>query len=157
MWPRMVPYGARGIGGVIKRFAPNSRFDPVRRLAPFSATSSPMDKPGRFGYLHTSLCTLSHSVVLSGVKISTRLQSPAISRNLSRRDCVELTGDRGRSQSRPRTAQPSGGACRVRYGDIQNDRNRPQATIWPSMAPRGARADFGSAVRLAPSRPRYLG
>ena len=70
MWSRMVPNGAQGIGGVIERFAPNSRFDPVRRLAPFSATSSPLDKPGRFGYLHTSLSTLSHSDVLSGVEIA---------------------------------------------------------------------------------------
>ena len=75
MWPRMVPYGAWGIGGVIKRFAPNSRFDPVRRMAPFSATSSPMDDPGRFGHLHTSLCTLHHSDARSGVEI-------AISRDL---------------------------------------------------------------------------
>ena len=75
MWPRTVPDGAWGISGVIERFAPKSRFDPVRRLAPFSATSSPMDDPGRFGYLHTSLPTLSYADVLSGVEI-------AISRNL---------------------------------------------------------------------------
>ena len=41
---------------------------PVRRLAPFSATSSPRDKPGRFGYLHTSLCALSHADVQSEVE-----------------------------------------------------------------------------------------
>ena len=70
MWPRMVPNDAQGIGGVIERFAPNSRLDPVRRLAPFSATSSPMDDPGRFGYLHTSLSTLSRPNVLSGVEIA---------------------------------------------------------------------------------------
>ena len=75
MWPRMVPYGAWGISGVIERLAPKSRFDPMRRLAPFSATAPPMDDPGRFGYLHTSLSTLSRSDVLSGVEI-------AISRDL---------------------------------------------------------------------------
>ena len=33
----------------------------MRVLVPFSATSSPMDDPGRFGYLQTSLFTLSYS------------------------------------------------------------------------------------------------
>ena len=101
MWPRMVPFGAWGIGGVIERFAPNSRFDPMRRLAPFSATSSPMDKPGRFGYLHTSLSTLIHSDVLSGVEIAISRnlpQSPAISRvELDAISPTELAGDCGRS------------------------------------------------------------
>ena len=75
MWSRMVPNGAGGIGGVIERFAPNSRSDSMRRLAPFSTTSSPLDDPGRFGYLHTSLSTQSYSDVLSKVEI-------AISRDL---------------------------------------------------------------------------
>ena len=73
-------FSARFPGVVRKSYYKNGAFMhfsryPVRRLAPFSATSSPMDKPGRFGYLHTSLCALSHSDVLSGVKI-------AISRDL---------------------------------------------------------------------------
>ena len=56
---------------------------PVRRMAPFSATSSPLDDPGRFGYLHTSLSTLSHSDVLSGVEV-------AISRNLPQSRLLRL-------------------------------------------------------------------
>ena len=54
---------------------PGASRSAMRHLAPFSAKSSPLDDPGRFGYLHTSLSALSHSDVLSGLEI-------AISRNL---------------------------------------------------------------------------
>ena len=63
---------------VIKQCEPQrSRSDPVRRIAPSSTTSSPMDDPGRFGYLQTSLSTLSYSEAVSEVEI-------AISRELAR-------------------------------------------------------------------------
>ena len=42
----------------------------MRRLAPFSAKSSPRDKPGRFGYLQASLFTLSYSDTVPEVKIA---------------------------------------------------------------------------------------
>ena len=49
--------------------------DRARRTSPCSATSSPMEDPGRFGYLHTSLSALSQPDALSGLDI-------AISRDL---------------------------------------------------------------------------
>ena len=75
MWPRMVPYGACGQIGCLVQIARLPHRYPVRRLAQFSATSSPMDKPGRFGYVHASLSTLSYADVQSEVEI-------AISRDL---------------------------------------------------------------------------
>ena len=91
MWPRMVPDGARGQIGCLVQIARLPLRYPVRRLAPFSTTSSPRDKPGRFGYLHTSLSTLSHSDALSGVKI-------AISRDLPQSQQARLRRAHWRSR-----------------------------------------------------------
>ena len=63
-------------------------------MSPFTATSSLIDNPGRFGYLHTSLSTLSKSNVASGVDV----QSPAISLELDVISHTEIGGDRVRSQ-----------------------------------------------------------
>ena len=79
----MVPIGAWGQIGFLVQIARFPHRYPVRRLAPFSATSSPLDKPGRFGYLHTSLSALHHSDALSWVKI-------AISRDLPQSRLLRL-------------------------------------------------------------------
>ena len=42
----------------------------MRHMAPFSTISSPLDNPGRFGYLNTSLSTLRHSDAVSEVDIA---------------------------------------------------------------------------------------
>ena len=42
----------------------------MRYTALFSTTSSALDDSGRFGYLHTSLATLSHSDAVSEVEIA---------------------------------------------------------------------------------------
>ena len=76
MWPRMVPDGARGQIGCLVQIARLPLRYPVRRLAPFSTTSSPRDKPGRFGYLHTSLSTLSQPDALSGLEIAISCDLP---------------------------------------------------------------------------------
>ena len=70
-----------------------------------------------------------------------RLRSPAISRNLSRRDCVELTGDRGRSQSRPRTHR----ASEWLSVEIEAFRypKRPGSSIGDDVAENGAKRRMG--------------
>ena len=42
----------------------------MRHKASFSAISSPMDDPGRFGYLHPSLSTLRNSDSVSELEIA---------------------------------------------------------------------------------------
>ena len=66
----MVAYGAQASSGVIEQCEPQSRFEPMRRMSPFSAISSPMDDPGHYVYLYTSLSTFSNSDAVSEVEIA---------------------------------------------------------------------------------------
>ena len=59
-----------------RRRADLTPLGPMRRMAPYSTRSSPLDDPDRFGYLHTSLSTPSHSDAVSEV-------DKAISRELA--------------------------------------------------------------------------
>ena len=106
---------------------------PIRHMSPFSITSSPMDDPGRYGYLQTSLSTLSNSEPVSGVEIAI-----VSSRNLNHRDSVELIWDIARSYSRLLTQVLSCWAWRVKSVDSHNAQDHPQATIWSRAATYGA-------------------
>ena len=98
--------------------APRSRNQPARCAAPYSATSSPVDDPGRFGYLHASLSTLSNSDLLSGVEIAISRDLPqsqqARLRRAHGRSCVRVTRlNNGRNDAFPRV-----GVCRGMAGDV---------------------------------------
>ena len=52
-WARMVPCGERQISAFSARIAQLPYWDLMRRMPPFSATSSPLDDQDRLGYLNT--------------------------------------------------------------------------------------------------------
>ena len=62
----------------------------MRRMPPFSATSSPLDDPGRLGYLHTFLSTLSNSDAVSEVDSEILRELAQSQCNLPYRDCASL-------------------------------------------------------------------
>ena len=60
----------------------------VCRMPLYLVISSPTDEPARFGYLHTSLSTLSHSDSVSGSEIAISRELAQSQYDLEPRDCA---------------------------------------------------------------------
>ena len=133
----MVPNGAQGQIGCLVQVARLPHRYPMRRLAPFSATSSPMDKPGRFGYLHTSFSTLSHSDVLSGVEIT-------ISRDLLQSQQARLRRAHWRSRQIATSTPDSTSEWLSVESEVFRYPKRPGSSIGDAVAENGAIPRTGS-------------
>ena len=95
-----------------------------------------MDDPGRFGYLHTSLSTLSHSDVLSGVEI-------AISRNLPQSRLLRLRRAHWRSREIAISTPDSTSEWLSVESEVCRYPKRPGLSIGDDVAENGARRRMG--------------
>ena len=90
--------GAQASSFVIKQYEPQSRFESMRRMAPFSTMSSPMDDPGHYVLLNTSLSTFSNSDAVSEGEIAISRAEIVISRA---EIVISLAGARGAGRGEP--------------------------------------------------------